>query len=78
MSALLVITTERLAQETARANDAERQAAEVLAVFKTTHEAKTRLEREINRVREELGLYKIQLDLAQKGASLVLRQHHAR
>ncbi|KIM49942.1 hypothetical protein M413DRAFT_439058 [Hebeloma cylindrosporum] len=66
MSALLVITTERLAQETARANGAEREAAEVLAVFKTTHEAKARLEKEINRVREELGLYKIQLDLAQK------------
>jgi len=77
MSALLVVTTERLAQETARANEAERQAAEVLAVFKTTHEAKTRLEREINRVREELGLYKIQLDLAQKGASLKFGQQNA-
>jgi hypothetical protein len=74
MSALLVITTERLSQETARANEAERQASEVLAVFKTTHEAKARLEREINRVREELGLYKVQLDVAQKGASLIFRQ----
>jgi len=63
----LLITTEKLAQETARANEAERQAAEVLAAFKTVHEAKARLERDINRVNEELGLYKIQLDLAQKG-----------
>ena len=36
-------------------------------MFKTVHEAKARLERDINRVKEELGLYKIQLDLAQKG-----------
>ena len=77
MSALLVITTERLAQETARANEAERQAAEVLAVFKTTHEAKARLDREITRVKEELGLYKVQLDVAQKGASLILRQRNS-
>ncbi|KAH9483413.1 hypothetical protein JR316_0002879 [Psilocybe cubensis] len=66
ISSLLVVTTERLTRETARANEAERNAAELLALFKTTHEAKVRLERDLDRVRQELGLYKIQLDMAQK------------
>ncbi|KDR71389.1 hypothetical protein GALMADRAFT_229682 [Galerina marginata CBS 339.88] len=66
ISSLLAITTERLSQETARANEAERQAAEVLELFKKSHEAKSKLERDFNRVREELGLYKIQLDVAQR------------
>ena len=48
-----------------------------LAMFKTTHEAKAELDREIKGVREELGLYKVQLDVAQKGASPILRQRNS-
>ncbi|KAF4614886.1 hypothetical protein D9613_003554 [Agrocybe pediades] len=66
ISNLLLTTTARLSQETARANQAERHAAELLAMFKKTHEAKSRLERDLMKVQEELGLYKLQLDVAQK------------
>ena len=38
-----------------------------MSLFKNTHEQKVKLERELMRVREELGVYKIQLDVAQKG-----------
>lgn len=69
ISSLLAITTERLSNETIRANEAERQAAEALELFKKTHEEKLRLERDLRRVQTELGLYKIQLDTAQKGES---------
>jgi hypothetical protein len=65
----MAVTAERLARETARANEAERHATEVLSMFKTTHEAKVKLEREVQRAKDELGLYKVQLDVAQKGMS---------
>jgi 5-methylcytosine-specific restriction endonuclease McrBC regulatory subunit McrC len=65
----MAVTAERLARETARANEAERHATEVLSMFKTTHEAKAKLEREVQRAKDELGLYKVQLDVAQKGMS---------
>ncbi|KAF8162571.1 hypothetical protein B0H34DRAFT_284908 [Crassisporium funariophilum] len=65
-SSMLLVMTERLSQETTRANEAERQAAEVLSHFKSAHEAKLRMERDLQRVKDELELYKIQLDLAQK------------
>jgi len=64
---LLLVTTERLNHETSRANAAEKNANEVMSLFKNTHEQKVKLERELMRVREELGVYKIQLDVAQKG-----------
>ena len=67
ISALLLVTTERLNHETSRANAAEKNANEVMSLFKNTHEQKVKLERELMRVREELGVYKIQLDVAQKG-----------
>ncbi|KAF8963709.1 hypothetical protein BDZ97DRAFT_1818844 [Flammula alnicola] len=35
-------------------------------MFKTAHEGKLKLERELQRVKEELAMYKIQLDVAQK------------
>ena len=70
----MMMSRERLARETARANeaerravDAERQAAEVMSLFKSTHEAKLVLERDLHKAREELGLYKVQLETAQKG-----------
>ncbi|KAF9522961.1 hypothetical protein CPB83DRAFT_70442 [Crepidotus variabilis] len=66
ISTILIMTTERLHSETARANAAEKQATEVMSLFKNTHEAKVRLEKDLTRVKEELGMYKIQLDVAQK------------
>lgn len=66
---MLVLATERLARETKRADAAEREGQEVLALFKTLHAAKGKIEHEFLRVKEELGLYKIQLDIAQKGLS---------
>lgn len=67
ISSILRMTTEKLYSETARANSAERQIADFMSLFKNTHEQKTKLERELLRVREELGLYKVQLEVAQKG-----------
>lgn len=67
MSGILIMTTERLHSETARANAAEKQVVEAMSLFKNTHEQKLKLERDLARVREELGWYKIQLDVAQKG-----------
>jgi predicted nucleic acid-binding Zn-ribbon protein len=66
------MTTERLHSETARANAAERQVADVMSHFKDVHGQKVKLERELMRVREELGLYKVQLDVAQKGRRIFL------
>ncbi|KAF5323243.1 hypothetical protein D9619_013506 [Psilocybe cf. subviscida] len=66
LSAMLVLATERLSRETKRADAAEREGREVLALFKTLHAAKGKIEAEFLRVKEELGLYKIQLDIAQK------------
>ncbi|KAF9474362.1 hypothetical protein BDN70DRAFT_936725 [Pholiota conissans] len=66
ISAVMALTAERLTRETARADAAERQASEMLAMFKNAHEAKMKLERELQRTKDELGLYKVQLDNAQK------------
>jgi flagellar biosynthesis/type III secretory pathway protein FliH len=62
------MTTEKLHSETARANAAERQIADVMSLFRNTHNQKIKLESELLRVREELSLYKVQLDVAQKGS----------
>jgi hypothetical protein len=68
ISSILLMTTEKLHSETARANAAERHIADVMSLFKNAHDQKQKLERELVRVREELGLHKIQLDVAQKGS----------
>ncbi|KAF8801091.1 hypothetical protein BYT27DRAFT_7262318 [Phlegmacium glaucopus] len=65
ISAMLLIATERLSQETSRANEAERQSSEILAHFKIAHQAKQKLEVDLQRVKDELGLYKTQLNIAQ-------------
>ncbi|TFK36007.1 hypothetical protein BDQ12DRAFT_263035 [Crucibulum laeve] len=65
-ASLLLLTTERLAQETARANAAERQTQEVLGHLREAVEERRKVEAEARGVREELGLYKVQLDEAQK------------
>jgi len=70
ISSILLMTTERLHSESARANAAERHIADVMSLFKNAHDQKLKLERELVRVREELGLYKIQLEVAQKGGYL--------
>jgi len=67
ISGILIMTTERLHTATARASAAEKQVAEVMSLFKNTHEQKLNLERDLAHAREELGWYKIQLDVAQKG-----------
>ena len=70
---MFLIATERLSQETSRANEAERQSSEILAHFKIVQQAKQRLEFELQRVKDELGLYKTQLNAAQAGT--LLPQH---
>ena len=69
---MLLIATERLAQETSRANEAERQSSEILAHFKIAHHAKQKLEIDLQRAKDELGLYKTQLNIAQAGTFLPL------
>ena len=71
ISALLLIANERLSQETLRANESERQSAEILAHFKIVHQENQRLEIDFQRVKDELGLYKTQLDIAQAGIFLL-------
>jgi len=69
-TAFLTLTNERLARETARAEEAERQAAQILSHFKSAHEAKLKLEADFLHLQTELSICKVQLDLAQQGASL--------
>jgi len=69
---LRLIANERLSQETLRANESERQSAEILAHFKIIHQENQRLEIDFQRVKDELGLYKTQLDIAQAGMFLLL------
>jgi hypothetical protein len=60
-----------LAQETARADNAERElnrdAEALLTRVRDAKEAKERVELELIRAREELNLYKLQLTVAQSG-----------
>ena len=65
------MTTEKLHIETARANAAEKQITDVMSLFKNTHDQKVTLEGELSRIKGELGWYKIQLDVAQKGGFLL-------
>ncbi|TFK36026.1 hypothetical protein BDQ12DRAFT_263206 [Crucibulum laeve] len=66
-ASLLLLTTERLAQETACANAAERQTQEVLGHLReAVEERRRKVKAKVRGAKEELGLYKIQLDEAQK------------
>ena len=67
---MLLIAADRLSQETSRANEAERQSSEILTHFKIAHQAKKELEIDLQRVKDELGLYKTQLNIAQAGTFL--------
>ncbi|KAJ7026253.1 hypothetical protein C8F04DRAFT_119159, partial [Mycena alexandri] len=65
ISNLLLVATERLGQETNRANALDARCAEVLAHLRTIVEDRDQLRRSLAKVQEELGLYKLQLDVAQ-------------
>ena len=67
ISTLLLLTNDRLTQETSRADAAERHARQLLIHLRTAHDAKARLGQDLTKVKTELGLYKAQLDVAQKG-----------
>lgn len=58
----------RLAAESARADAAENQVADLLAQIHLLHREKLQLRADLSRTQQELQLWKIQLELAQKGA----------
>ncbi|ESK83487.1 hypothetical protein Moror_4894 [Moniliophthora roreri MCA 2997] len=66
VSALLVLTTERLNNATARATNLETQQDELVKRFGTLLKEKTDLERELDATHESLRLYKAQLDVARR------------
>ncbi|PPQ84764.1 hypothetical protein CVT24_002909, partial [Panaeolus cyanescens] len=65
ISTMLAVTSERLQQETRRANEAEKQAEDVLRLFKEMVEGKNRTERELKKRRDEEVLWRTRLDEAQ-------------
>ncbi|KAJ7061602.1 hypothetical protein C8F01DRAFT_1252390 [Mycena amicta] len=66
VSNLLLAATERLGQETNRANELEARCGEVLSRLRTVVDERQQLRRDLAKVSEELRLYKMQLDFAQK------------
>lgn len=66
LSSLLVLTSERLDKEIRRANDAERRASEAIALARSTNEAKLIAQRDSTRANEELRMYKLQYENAQR------------
>ncbi|KAH7890194.1 hypothetical protein F5I97DRAFT_1934898 [Phlebopus sp. FC_14] len=66
VNALLVVTSDRLEAESTRANDAERRALDYFNRLRSVQESRERAEQESARLREELKLYKLQLENAQK------------
>jgi len=66
LSSLLVLTSERLDKETRRANDAERRAMDAIALARSANEAKLIAQRDATRANEELRMYKLQYDNAQR------------
>jgi hypothetical protein len=65
ISNLLLVATERLGQETNRANALDVRCAEVLSHLRTIVQERDQLRRTLAKVQEELSLYKLQLDVAQ-------------
>lgn len=59
------MATDRLGQETNRANALDLRCAEVLSHLRTIIEDRDQLRRTLTKVQEELSLYKLQLDVAQ-------------
>ncbi|KAH7919799.1 hypothetical protein BV22DRAFT_1050814 [Leucogyrophana mollusca] len=66
VKALLVVTSDRLETESTRANTAERRALEYFTRLRSANECRERAEQDSARLGEELRLYKLQLDNAQK------------
>ncbi|KAI0752548.1 hypothetical protein C8Q80DRAFT_1267081 [Daedaleopsis nitida] len=62
----LAVTTERLHNETRRADDAERRVLEVLRKLRAAHEATMLAQAEASRAKEELTLYKYRLEDANR------------
>jgi hypothetical protein len=66
MHQLLRLAFTKLDQEAKRATDAERRATECLTSARSAIDARALAEAEASRTREELGMYKVQLDQAQR------------
>lgn len=66
LSSLLMLASERLDKEIRRANDAERRALEAISLARSANEAKLIAQRDATRANEELRMYKIQYDNAQR------------
>ncbi|KAH9944912.1 hypothetical protein B0H21DRAFT_709408 [Amylocystis lapponica] len=63
---LLVLTTDRLENETRRADDAERRVVEVLHKLRAAHEATMLAQADAARANEELRMYRYRLEDAQR------------
>ncbi|KIL68424.1 hypothetical protein M378DRAFT_196389 [Amanita muscaria Koide BX008] len=65
-SLLLSIATEKISRETDRADAAERKCARLASQLRSVCEQRESLQHQLDKAQSELGLYRIQLDLAQK------------
>ena len=63
---MLLSVTEQLKQESQRADDNERRAREAIQRYRAINEARAAAQQDAARANEELRLYKLQLDYAQK------------
>ncbi|KAH9006859.1 hypothetical protein EDB86DRAFT_3069557 [Lactarius hatsudake] len=63
---MLLSVTEQLKQESQRADENERRAREAIQRFKAINEARLSAQQDASRAKEELSLYKIQLEYAQQ------------
>ncbi|KAH9179742.1 hypothetical protein EDB89DRAFT_2062782 [Lactarius sanguifluus] len=63
---MLLSVTEQLKQESQRADENERRAREAIQRFKAINEARLSAQQDASRAKEELRLYKIQLEYAQQ------------
>ena len=66
LKALLILTNDRLESETRRADLAEQRVVDVLDRLRTANETISTVRTEVSRANEELRLYKLQYDLAQR------------
>ncbi|TFK63184.1 hypothetical protein BDN72DRAFT_776185 [Pluteus cervinus] len=66
VSNLILYTTTRLSEETARANAAERQMGESLAIVRNAVKEREEVKMRLGTVQEELRMYKRELEVAQQ------------
>ncbi len=69
-SSAFYFISSRLAAESARADAAEHQITGLLSQIRVLHQDKLNLGTKLSKTQQELQLWKIQLELAQKGAQL--------